>query len=77
MYSLFISTPLLALAFLPFCSAQEQCPEIPENDVEMGQPVPVVPSDIPKGCSDFEILVGKFYVDILASASSLFVCVCV
>ncbi|KAL6158225.1 hypothetical protein ACJQWK_07990 [Exserohilum turcicum] len=36
MYSLFISTPLLALAFLPFCSAQEQCPEIPENDIISG-----------------------------------------
>lgn len=38
--------------------AQETCPQIPDTGVEIGQPVPIVPGDIPPGCSDFEILVG-------------------
>lgn len=39
--------------------AQEDCPEIPENDVEMGEPVPINPDHVPEGCSAYEILVGK------------------
>ncbi|EUC33236.1 carbohydrate esterase family 5 protein [Bipolaris zeicola 26-R-13] len=50
-------TPLLAFALIAMSSAQETCPAIPPNDVEIGQPVPIVPGDIPKGCSAFEILV--------------------
>lgn len=52
-------TPLLAFALISVSSAQETCPEIPANDVQIGEPVPIVPGDIPKGCSAFEILVGK------------------
>lgn len=39
--------------------SQEDCPDIPPNDVEMGEPVPMIPEDIPEGCSAYEILVGK------------------
>jgi cutinase len=52
-------TPLLAFALIAISSAQETCPEIPANDVEMGKPVPMVPGDIPKGCSAFEIIVAR------------------
>lgn len=41
-----------------FASGQE-CPELPDTGVNMGDPVPMRPEDIPVGCSDFEILVGK------------------
>lgn len=51
--------PLLAFAFFAISSAQEQCPELPDSSVEIGEPVPIVPGDIPRGCSDYEILVGK------------------
>ena len=53
------ATPLLAFALISMSSAQQACPEIPANDVEIGEPVPIVPGDIPKGCSAYEILVGK------------------
>jgi hypothetical protein len=60
-------TPLLAFALIAISSAQETCPEIPANDVEMGKPVPMVPGDIPKGCSAFEIIVGQFVAQYLLS----------
>lgn len=41
-----------------FVLAQE-CPEIPDNDIIIGEPVPLHPEDIPQGCSKYEILVGK------------------
>lgn len=41
--------------------AQADCPDIPENDVEIGEPVPMNPNDIPDGCSTYEILVGKLF----------------
>lgn len=51
----------VAWAFaLSAANAQEQeCPEVPETGVEIGEPVPINPGDIPAGCSDFEVLVGK------------------
>ena len=52
-------SPLLAFTLISISSAQETCPEIPANDVQIGEPVPIVPGDIPKGCSAYEILVGK------------------
>lgn len=45
------------LARLSF--AQEDCPPLPETGVQIGEPVPIVPGDIPAGCSAFEILVGQ------------------
>lgn len=40
-------------------AAGQTCPELPETGVTMGEPVPMRPEDIPGGCSEFEILVGK------------------
>jgi hypothetical protein len=37
----------------------QTCPEIPDTGVIIGEPVPIRPEDIPPGCSDYEILVGK------------------
>jgi cutinase len=58
-----LSNRLLAvsLASLALVAAQEpdNCPELPETGVVMGEPVPMHPEHIPAGCSDFEILVGK------------------
>ncbi|KAI4928227.1 uncharacterized protein J4E92_005711 [Alternaria infectoria] len=48
--------PLLAFAFFATSSAQEECPELPSSGVEIGEPVPIVPGDVPRGCSDYEIL---------------------
>ena len=42
-------------------AAQDDCPDIPENDVEIGEPVPMNPNDIPEGCSAYEVLVGKLF----------------
>lgn len=39
---------------------QENCPPLPETGVQIGEPVPIVPGDIPAGCSAFEILVGQW-----------------
>ena len=39
-------------------SAEDQCPPLPGNFV-FGAPIPAVPADIPKGCSQYEIIVGK------------------
>lgn len=55
-----LSIALLALV-AQLAVAQDDCPEIPENDVEIGEPVPMNPDDIPEGCSAYEILVGKLY----------------
>ncbi|KAL2880820.1 hypothetical protein SGCOL_003847 [Colletotrichum sp. CLE4] len=37
----------------------DDCPELPETGVTIGDPVPIRPEDIPVGCSDFEILVAR------------------
>lgn len=50
-----------ACAFSIYAQEQE-CPEVPETGVEIGDPVPINPGDIPPGCSDFEVLVGMFDV---------------
>ena len=55
-----LSFGLLALV-AQLAVAQGDCPEIPDNDVEMGEPVPMIPGDIPEGCSAYEILVGKIF----------------
>ncbi|KAF2258982.1 hypothetical protein CC78DRAFT_556265 [Lojkania enalia] len=53
-------TALLGAQFLfTLAAAQSDCPDIPDTGVEIGQPVPIVPGDIPPGCSDFEILVTR------------------
>ena len=54
----FISIGIFSL-FVRLAAGQE-CPELPDTGVNMGDPVPMRPEDIPDGCSDFEILVGKF-----------------
>jgi cutinase len=58
-----LSNRLLAVSLmsLALAAAQEpdNCPELPETGVVMGEPVPMHPEHIPAGCSDFEILVGK------------------
>ena len=58
--------PLVTLAFCAISTAQEECPELPDSGVEIGEPVPIVPDDIPKGCSDYEVLVGQSLQDTLA-----------
>lgn len=40
--------------------AQEECPSVPDTGSTIGEPVPMIPGDIPSGCSPYEILVGKF-----------------
>ncbi|KAK3896591.1 alpha/beta-hydrolase [Staphylotrichum tortipilum] len=52
---LVVSLTSLALAF----AQTDNCPEIPVTGVTMGEPVPMKPEDIPKGCSDYEILVAR------------------
>jgi hypothetical protein len=54
----FLLAPFLFVA----CIAQETCPELPNTGVEIGQPVPIKPENIPRGCSNFEILVGSTYL---------------
>ncbi|WYZ42517.1 hypothetical protein EsH8_VI_000216 [Colletotrichum jinshuiense] len=55
-----LSTRFLALSLmsLAYVTAQE-CPEIPDTGVTIGDPVPIRPQDIPAGCSDYEILVAR------------------
>lgn len=49
----------LGFGFALSISAQgQECPEVPETGIEIGDPVPINPGDIPAGCSDFEVLVG-------------------
>ncbi|KAJ0298224.1 hypothetical protein COL516b_010147 [Colletotrichum fioriniae] len=56
-------TKLVALSVLSLSVVNGQgtddCPEIPETGVTIGDPVPIRPEDIPAGCSDFEILVAR------------------
>jgi hypothetical protein len=40
--------------------AQTDCPPLPDTGVKIGEPVPIVPADVPAGCSAFEILVGQW-----------------
>lgn len=43
---------------LPSLPAQpSDCPATPDVDIENG--VPIVPENVPEGCADFEVLVGK------------------
>lgn len=66
-----LSTRFLALSLmsLAYVTAQE-CPEIPDTGVTIGDPVPIRPQDIPAGCSDYEILVGGSYLDSVSMHSS-------
>ena len=50
---------LITLAMLLGAAVSQECPEIPDNDIEIGEPVPIRPEDVPSGCSAFEILVGQ------------------
>jgi hypothetical protein len=54
-----LSKLLPTLFLFTACIAQETCPQLPDTGVEIGQPVPIKPEDIPRGCSNFEILVGS------------------
>ena len=49
---------LLALPLILQLARAQECPQIPDNDVEIGEPVPMIPEHIPAGCSDYEVLVG-------------------
>ena len=55
------SASLVYLVLLGLAAAQTECPELPDTGVDFGQPVPMKPEDIPAGCSDYEILVGKSF----------------
>jgi hypothetical protein len=48
------------LAFALLVAGQSCPPDIGTDPAEppFGNPVPIVPEDIPSGCSDFEILAG-------------------
>ncbi|KFH43451.1 cutinase-like protein [Hapsidospora chrysogenum ATCC 11550] len=50
---------LLALPLILQLARAQECPQIPDNDVEMGEPVPMIPEHIPAGCSDYEVLVAR------------------
>ena len=54
-----LTTLILFLSLSSICSTQEACPAIPETGVTIGDPVPIKPEDIPRGCSPYEILVGQ------------------
>ena len=68
-YTMF-SPLLLALSLFTACLAQETCPELPDTGIEIGQPVPIKPEDIPQGCSNFEILVGTIYLTYTENTTS-------
>lgn len=53
-----LTTLFLAFSIAATGLGQQACPEIPDTGVEIGEPVPIKPEDIPRGCSPFEILVG-------------------
>jgi cutinase len=57
-----LSTQFLAVSLISLSLAAAQgtdnCPELPDTGVTMGEPVPMHPEHIPAGCSNFEILVG-------------------
>lgn len=55
---------LLALFLFTICLFQEACSELPDTGVGIGQPVPIKPEDIPRGCSNFEILVDLTFLPI-------------
>jgi hypothetical protein len=53
--------PLLSgtlLCGLGLCAEDPVCTPLP-GDYIFGEPVPMVPADVPPGCSDFEVLVGE------------------
>ncbi|KAL2106434.1 hypothetical protein VUR80DRAFT_6750 [Thermomyces stellatus] len=52
-----LSIGLLTLV-VPLAVAQDKgYPDIPKNDIEIGEPIPMNPNDIPESCSAYEILV--------------------
>ncbi|KAK1541490.1 cutinase [Colletotrichum paranaense] len=57
----FIKLVALSVLSLSVVNGQstDECPEVPETGVTIGDPVPIRPEDIPAGCSDFEILVAR------------------
>ncbi|KAG7042825.1 cutinase family protein [Colletotrichum scovillei] len=57
----FIKLVALSVLSLSVVNGQgtDECPEIPETGITIGDPVPIRPEDIPAGCSDFEILVAR------------------
>ncbi|ROT36170.1 alpha/beta-hydrolase [Sodiomyces alkalinus F11] len=56
---LFLSLAALGLTSARIARRQDNCPEVPDTGVTIGEPVPMIPEHIPQGCSDFEILVGE------------------
>lgn len=63
----FIKLVALSVLSLSVVNGQgtDECPEIPETGITIGDPVPIRPEDIPAGCSDFEILVGAFFTTLI------------
>lgn len=51
---------ILPLVGLIATGIAQTCPPLPNTGVEIGEPVPINPGDIPAGCSAFEVLVGMF-----------------
>lgn len=39
----------------------DTCPPIPGENFIFGTPIEMIPGDIPIGCSDYEIVVGKSF----------------
>ena len=62
MARILFTTACLIAYFVPPGLAQEECPPLPDTGVTIGEPVPIVPGDIPSGCSPFEILVGTLSI---------------
>ena len=48
----------ILLSIIIGATVGQDCPELPDTGVTIGEPVPVNPDDIPSGCSAYEILVG-------------------
>jgi cutinase len=59
MTRILITSLYYAALFAPLSLAQGDCPALPETGVQIGEPVPMVPGNIPAGCSSYEILVGQ------------------
>lgn len=61
----FLTFSLMSLGLV----AAQNCPELPDTGVVMGEPVPMHPEHIPAGCSDYEILVGELPMGLPARKS--------
>jgi hypothetical protein len=59
MTHILITSFYYAALFTSISIAQGDCPSLPETGVQIGEPVPIIPGDIPSTCLDFEILVGQ------------------